>query len=182
MSYLEKILAKYPKVKKTKHSGDSYVIYESGKRDLEDPFGTKQFEETVEEDEGKQAKAANPYFDGRETYPSSEDAKHKYDLQMGGMSESVEKGVQFKTYDDEADGYSSFETSISLLTDFTTDLAPLDDSGGYPDQRTFTKKVFSETELDLSLIRPTADEILAVARLFSKDDPRREQLERLASN
>ena len=51
-NFLVRASDRYPKAKKEKHSGDSYIIYEAGGRDLEDPFGSKTFDKLVDEVEG----------------------------------------------------------------------------------------------------------------------------------
>jgi hypothetical protein len=48
---------KYPQHKQAEHKGDSYIIYEAGSRDPEDPFGTRSFKKLVKETEGKDAEA-----------------------------------------------------------------------------------------------------------------------------
>jgi hypothetical protein len=56
MRYLRKIEAlksRYPKAKKLRHTGDSYIIYEAGQRDPEDPFSKESFDRLVEETEGE---------------------------------------------------------------------------------------------------------------------------------
>ena len=47
-----KRVSRYPKNKKTKHKGDSYIIYEAGQRDPLDPFSKESFDRLVEETEG----------------------------------------------------------------------------------------------------------------------------------
>lgn len=51
MSFLQKIQAKYPQAKKSKHTGDSYILYETGSRDPLHPFSPDKFEDLVKETE-----------------------------------------------------------------------------------------------------------------------------------
>lgn len=50
-SFAKKV-SRYPKNKRTRHDGDSYIIYEAGQRDPLDPFSKQSFDRLVEETEG----------------------------------------------------------------------------------------------------------------------------------
>lgn len=50
-----KLSGRYPRNKKLKHKGDSYIIYEAGQRDPMDPFSKKSFDRLVKENEGDAA-------------------------------------------------------------------------------------------------------------------------------
>jgi hypothetical protein len=118
--FLKKVYAKYPHFKVTKHSGDSYIIYEAGQRSMEDPFGKKPFDKFVKENEADSAKVEqtedNWQGEGCEDYDDAQDVC----LDDVGVDDEDEDILQDSEEDeevkeDEADGGNSSTVSTELL-------------------------------------------------------------------
>jgi hypothetical protein len=60
MSFIQRVAAKYPQVKRLHHGGDSHLIYEGGPRSTEYP-STKKFQQFVDENEGPAEEAESVF-------------------------------------------------------------------------------------------------------------------------